>query len=106
MNISPQDHKVIVPAHIETGPSMAYGQLPGTPEPILDCEPFEKSQIVAHNPTYNYAYSKAYEHTYESIDQLRMGKQEFESYDVPKPQLPAPRPSMSNQSSHSTSENS
>lgn len=99
---------------------MAYGQLPGTPEPILDCEPFKKSQITAYNPTYNYAYSKAYEHTipkgyedskpyehtYESIDQLKMGRQGFESYDVPKPQLPAPRPSMSNNSSHSTSDNS
>ena len=88
------------------GPSLAYGQLPGTPEPLdNDQEPLKKLNISAQNPTYNYAYGGAtpYEHTYESIDNL-MGKRVggwagLDSYDVPKPQLPAPRPSVSNNSS-------
>ena len=92
------------------GPSMAYGQLPHTPEP--DSEQFDKIMIAtisSPNPTYNSTYSKPYEHMYESIDHVMVKKQEeFESYDTPKPQLPAPRPSINDNSACYTniSENS
>ena len=98
---------------IETGPSLAYGQLPHTPEP--DQDPFMKSHITAQNPTYNYSstYSKPYdhnpnykpyEHTYESIDNIIASRGAgFQSYDTPKPQLPTPRPSVSDGSQNSIS---
>ncbi len=96
--------------NIATGPSLAYGQLPGcTPEPDLD--PFMKSHVIANNPTYNYSstynkpydhtpqYRKQYEHTYESIDNIMASRGAgFQTYDVPKPELPAPRPSISSES--------
>ena len=88
-------HKVVPSEKIvfDMAQSPAYGQLVSTPEPDKDLG--DPLHFSAQNPT----YGKPYEHTYESIDNIIASRGGIQTYDYPKPQLPAPRSTSSNGSS-------